>query len=183
MRFVFLTSFFLSFASVATATDCNTHKIYCRIVKLQPKIDKDRAMRVSNAIYKSSQEFKIDPMISVAILFQENRFRSQHTWKTKIDVKEDCHKYTCTVITTETKDLFDIGIAQININTAHWYGFDVDRLVNYDVEYAIHAHFKILKDKIEQCDHLGKDAWSCYHSTTQKFRVKYITDVGRYLDE
>lgn len=174
----------LLFAKPAFAgVDCNVHKIYCRIVELRPDIDKDRAMRLSNYIFKYSKEFNVDPMVSVAILHQENRFRKLHTWKTTSDTHTECEKFKCVTTTTEVKEILDIGVAQINYHTAKWYDLDVDRLYNHDTEYTIRAHMLILRDKINQCKDRGHYAWGCYHSTTPKYYNRYVTTVKGFLSE
>ena len=50
-----------------------------------------------------------------------------------------------------------------------------------DLEYMVSTHFMVLLDKIKQCQHLGNEAWSCYHSRTEVLRKRYIRKVNRLL--
>lgn len=161
---------------------CRKHPIYCRITKLRPKINKKFAMRLSNLIYKASKKYHIAPEISVAILFQESRFKQEHTFKIKTTSSDVCTKTACVHTIIEKQKVFDLGIAQINVNTAVYYGFDLKRLYKHDMEYAIDCHFHILADKIKQCSDLGDYAWSCYHSATPQLRDKYIKLVDQYME-
>lgn len=181
MRKFLLALILFSFSSVGYAVNCEVHKVYCKIVKLQPRIDKAKAMKLSNFIYKGAKAIGIDPLISVAILNQENRFRNVHTYEVESSIKEECHTSSCTRIVTEHQEVADMGIAQINIRTAIAYGFDLQRLYDHDIEYAIESHFIILKSKINMCKDLGNDSWSCYHSKTPEHRLKYVKMVSRYL--
>ena len=161
--------------------NCKTHKIYCKIVKLQPKINKKFAMKLSNIIHKEARAKGIDPMLSVAILNQESSLRPQHTWKISKKEKKWCTPDDCFYEVDEIRKVFDMGIAMINIRTAISYGMDINKLFNHDLEYAIKSHFVILEDKIAQCAHLGDEAWSCYHSATPKWRKKYVKMVSRFI--
>ena len=163
------------------ATDCNKHKIYCKIVKLQPTIDKKFAMKLSNSIYTKAKKYGIDPMISLAILNQESSLRSVNTFTITKKVEENCDNTSCGMKIIEEHEVLDLSIAQINFNTAKAYKFDIKRLFNTDVEYALDCHYALLKDKIKQCAPLGAEAWSCYHSKTPKHRKKYVKAVSRFL--
>jgi hypothetical protein len=138
-------------------------------------------MTISNLIYRKAKAHNIDPMISVAILNQENAFRDVHTYEVERDVSESCHAASCIRQVTEHHEVVDLGIAQINVRTAAHYKFDLQRLYEHDMEYAIDCHMAVLGDKMKQCKHLGNDSWSCYHSVTPKHRIKYIKMVSRYL--
>lgn len=184
MKFLFVILISLSalFASTSSfAEDCKTHKIYCRILKLNPKIDKSRAFRLSNLIYVESQKTGVDPMISVAILMQESAFRSENRFHIETKTERYCDQKGCYEKIIKDKTVSDMGIAQINIGTAKFYKLDFERLFNLDTEYAIECHFLILKDKMSLCDHLGDDSWTCYHSTTEEHRLTYKRLVSRYL--
>lgn len=137
-------------------------------------------MKVSNLIHKGAKSNGTDPLLSVAILNQENSFNEKHTWKITREVVKSCTDSACTEVITETHLVKDMTIAQINITTAKAYKLDLERLFAHDLEYAIESHFIILKSKIKQCAYLGDEAWSCYHSATPKFRMRYIEMVSRY---
>ena len=177
----FIVLMLLGFSANAYAVNCKTHKVYCKIVKLQPRINKAKAMKISNIIYRHATAIGVNPMVSVAILNQENRFRNVNTYQIDRKVVEECGEKMCSKTIVETHKVVDMGIAQINIRTAVDYGFDIKRLYDHDVEYALEAHFIILKSKIRMCSKLGVDAWSCYHSATPEYRLKYIKMVSRYL--
>lgn len=177
----FIAIMLLGFSVNAYAENCKIHKIYCKIIKLQPRIDKVKAMKISNIVYTNAKAIGIDPMVSIAILNQENRFRDENTYHIERKVIEKCDKKMCTKTVTEIYKVADMGIAQINIKTAIDYGFDIKRLYDHDLEYALKAHLTILKSKIKMCKKLGADAWSCYHSKTPIHRLKYIKMVSRYL--
>jgi hypothetical protein len=170
MRFLLLALLAFGFSNTAEAkVDCNRHKIYCKIKKLQPRIKYARAMQISNYIYRLARAHNIDPMVSVAILHQENRFRDVHTYEVERDVKEECHATSCVKHVTEHHEVVDLGIAQINVKTAIYHGFDIQRLYDHDTEYAIEAHMVILASKIKACTkQFGEEAWSCYHSVTTR---------------
>ena len=159
--------------------DCRVHKIYCRVVKLNPYVDKDWAMEFSNILYKESKKAKTNPMISVAIAQQENSFINRSVEIVTIRTETVCNDTGCDthIITKRTND---IGLYQINEHTAKAYGYDTDKLMK-DWQYSTKCHIKILKQKMKLCQNLNKDSWSCYHSATPDKRLKYIKDVGRYL--
>ena len=139
-------------------------------------------MQLSNYIYRSARAHNIDPMVSVAILHQENRFRDVHTYEVERDVQSVCHATSCVKHVTEHHEVVDIGIAQINVRTAVYHGFDLQRLYDHDLEYAIESHMTILANKIKVCaDDFGDEAWTCYHSVTPEHRLKYLEMVSRYL--
>lgn len=168
-------------APAFSKTNCNIHKIYCKIVELQPRIDKDFAMKVSNMIHKNASRYGLDPMLSVAILNQESSFRNINTFRIEKTVTQSCDESTCVKKVIEEHEVVDMGIAQINITTALDFDLDIERLFKLDTAYAIDAHFIILNAKIEMCDHLGDEAWSCYHSATPKHRLKYVKMVSRFM--
>lgn len=161
-------------------TNCKTHKVYCKIIKLQPRIDKEYAMKVSNFIYVYAKANNVSPFISVAIINQESSFRELHTYHTTNETKSSCDTTSCHVITTKQKTVADMTLVQINIRTAIANNFDIERLFSHDLEYAIKCHFKILVKKMKMCAHLDH-AWACYHSKTPKFKDKYIKMVSRFI--
>lgn len=181
MKKLFFVLPFLLFSTASFAVDCAKHPIFCKIKELQPSMSYERAMKLSNIIYKGALKHGTDPMITVAILNQESSFINQHTFTITRDVTRHCDHNSCKEVIKETHTVKDMTIAQINVYTAAEYGFDLDRLFNMDTEYALECHFKILEDKIKMCKHLGDEAWSCYHSATPKHRLKYVEMVSRYL--
>lgn len=171
-----------AFYANAETLDCKTHKLYCKIVKFNPRIDRALAMQISNKIYSKAKIHGVKPEVALALLMHETGLRNLHTYKTSTKVSESCDDKGCTRITTTVDKVFDMSIAQINVNTAIHYGFDLERLYKLDMDYALDCFFIILEDKKRICNSLGKTpAWSCYHSTTDEYRMLYIDLVKKYL--
>lgn len=169
-------------AAKLTAQDCKNNIIFCKIIKYNPNIDKNFALSLANKLVKKAKEHGVDPNLSLAILMQESGLRNINTYKTHTTVDKFCDDKKCYKIVKEVNEAFDLSIAQININTARNYGLDIDRLFNKDLDYALDAHFIILKDKMKTCAHLGADSYSCYHSTNEPHRLLYVKLVSRYLN-
>lgn len=158
------------------SVSCAKHPIYCRIVRLQPSTNRSFAMELSNSLYRWSKFYALDPRISIAIAMQESSLRN-------ID------RYT-TVLTKEGKTVrgvSDVGVFQIHIATAKEFGIEVLRLRS-DLDYQVRQHMKVLRRKISTCSQhrvrlkVAKgDEWTCYHSYTYHYRMRYKKMVGRYL--
>lgn len=168
-------------AQEAYACDKKNHPIYCKIVSLKPKIDRDWAFKLSNVIHAEAKRHGMDPMLSVAIMMQESSLDPVNTFHTEEHIDRYCDEKGCYEVVTKKRRVIDMGVAQINVNTARAYGFDLERLFSFDLEYTIKCHFIILRDKIRMCSHLGDEAWTCYHSATEEHRLRYKDLVGRYL--
>lgn len=136
--------------------NCDTHRIYCAIVKINPHVDRGVAMELSNHLYRYSSRYGTNPLRSVAIAAQESMFRHVSTDQ-------------------------DIGMFQINIGTIEAYNIDRDRLET-DFEYAVRTHVWLLAKKKEYCADLEEEAWTCYHSRTEKHRLVYRDLVNRYFE-
>jgi len=178
-----------------TVLDCNVHKIYCKIVELQPAVDKDWALKLSNLLYEKSKELSVDgiildPFRSVAIAMQESSLQNSVRKTQVLLVSDSCHglnnhhlvaKYnkTCVKTSKYVKGYTDIGVFQFHVGTIKGYGFDPLKLL-YSLDYAVESHLLVLRDKMKTCKHLGKDSWSCYHSTTDSLRNKYVKMVNKY---
>lgn len=164
---------FLLFISLNVfALDCKTHPVYCHIKRISPNIETKKAIELSNLFYKYSKQFKLNPHISVAIAMQESSLKNRNRYEYGAEFLAENVRLT--------RVATDIGLFQIHINTAKYYKIDIFKLKN-DLDYAFYWHFKILSDKIKQCSRLGKDAWTCYHSKTPKFRKIYKQKVEKYL--
>lgn len=148
------------------------HPIYNKIVKLKPSINKSFAMRLSNLIHKYSRKYGQDPMLSVAIAKQESGIRSISRKETVVVFKDKKPELI--------KGYTDICIFQIHVRTAKNYGLDMYKL-HTNLDYCVEQHFKIMKKKRKMCKKLGKDSWTCYHSTTEFFRLQYKQLVERYM--
>lgn len=178
MKYLFL----LLIGSSSYGVNCKKHPIYCHIKKIAPHTSDKWAMKISNLIYSGAKRAKISPMISVAIARQESAFINTTVEVVNIRKETICHTPDHCITNTKTKHLIDIGLFQINANTAGEYGCDKNKLMR-DVEYNVACHFKILVDKMRICRKLNifKETWSCYHSITRRFRVKYAKAVRRFL--
>jgi hypothetical protein len=158
-RFIFLGSVLIAgcYSTTLVALECKEHKIYCAIKTLQPTIDHGFALELSNYIFRYSLRHGTNPYRTVAIIAQESMFRNINT-------------------------NIDIGIYQINVNTATAYNIDTLRLQE-DLEYATEQHILLLKKKKEYCLDLEEEAWTCYHSKTPKHRKAYKIAVDRYYQK
>ena len=177
MKYVILFFILFSTSAAAAAPDCTRHPIYCKIVEINPSIDRGFAMELSNIIYRAAILYKIDPMISVAIAAQESGIRNIN--REAIGVYPVCEVHAhvpCHTFRTIT----DVGIFQIHVKTAENYGMDIFKLLN-SVEYQVVSHMKILKQKLKLCADLGDEAYSCYHSKTPKYRKAYVKHIKKYL--
>jgi hypothetical protein len=129
--------------------------IYSAILTINPKVDKELAMELSNYLSRYSKKYGTNPYRSVAIIAQESMFRNVST-----DI--------------------DIGIFQFNLYTIKAYKIDKLRL-EFDLEYATHEHIKLLAKKKEYCKD-KTDSWACYHSSIERHRQTYIGLVNRYYN-
>lgn len=137
------------------AKDCQKNKVYCNILKINPKVDKDNAYKLSNYLYKYAQKHTVDTDIAVAIIAQESMFRDIDTDK-------------------------DSGIFQFNQGTIAAYKLDKLRL-KFDLEYATEEFIKMINRKSSYCQD-KEYPWGCYHSSTEVYYNKYIVNVTRYLN-
>jgi hypothetical protein len=161
--------------------DCKQHRLYCKMVKFDKNIDTKYALELERLLLKKAKEYGMSADISLAILIQESGLRNVNTFKTKITTETHCNNFSCYIVNKEIKEVFDMSCAQININTARQFKFDVERLYKHDLEYILDCHFKLLKEKMKMCFFLEDKAFSCYHSTTDKYRLEYVKAVSKYL--
>jgi len=68
--------FILISLSLASNVDCESHPIFCKIVSLQPQVDKNQAMEWSNQISQYAKIHEGDPMLAVAIAMQETSLKN-----------------------------------------------------------------------------------------------------------
>jgi ribosomal protein L7Ae-like RNA K-turn-binding protein len=161
-------------------TDCNKHKLYCAIVKLRPDMRKEWAMELSNAVYKYSKKYGLDPYRSLAIGMQESSLKRINRKQEMVVLKETCDENeVCEVSYEIVEGYTDISLWQFHVKTIKAYNMDLVRL-STDIDYATELHFKLLKQKTKECAHLGDDAWTCYHSATKKHRLLYKQLVDVY---
>lgn len=156
-----------------STTNCEKHPLLCTILTLNPTIDYDRAMKISNAVAKYSKVYDIDPYISLAIIRQESGFA---------DINRTIRAMVKTKKGYEIQDVItDIGMYQFNVNTIELYKIDADKFKT-DLDYSTNWHFKLLKEKMNFCKRLGKNSFACYHSATPDKYKAYIRQVRRWYD-
>lgn len=168
-------------AEAKGATECQANPIYCKILKLNPKLEKKFAMELSDKISAKAKAAKVNPLLSLAILMQESTLRHVNTFKTSKVEEEYCKDGSCFKIVKEINEVNDMGIAQINIGTAKMYNFDIERLYKGDLDYTLDCHYALLKEKMRICASLGEESFSCYHSINEPYRSIYVDMVKRWL--
>lgn len=146
------------------------HKVFKRILKLNPNADKEWALELTRNLLFYSKKYHTDPLISISIAMQESRlcpinkpFRAISSYN-----KKNGFFYS------------DLSTFQIHIKTIKAMGMDYKRLL-WDNKYAVESHIKILSMKIKECRKYGKEAFSCYHSKTPEYRVAYVKLVKRWM--
>ena len=150
-------------ANAFAEADCEKHPIYCHIIKNMTLesgkvcISKQKAMKVSNLIYKMHKKYNISARLFTAMLRQESRYslKAQGIQCIGYQGKKICGPS-------------DYGISQVNITTAERFGFDLDKL-SEDLEYSIEAGAIVLADfkkKYEKKD--GEYYWLRYNCGTKK---------------
>ena len=183
-----LVSFLLSCLGTEAWADCASvqfserNPIYCSILTINKDVDKDFAMKLSNYIYKYSSKYNQDPYRTVSIIAQESMFKNIHRKHTVLEIYEECVEEVCVEYVRKVRGYTDIGLYQFHAATIEAYGLDVLRLRD-DIEYATEQHFLLMKDKLRECSYLKEEAWTCYHSATEKHRIKYKKLVNRFYNK
>lgn len=167
----------------AEAADCSRNPIYCSILKLRPDIDKAFAAELSNYISKYSKRYGTDPYRSVAIAMQESTIKNIHRKQDVILIKEHCDEENVCVEYTELGSGYtDIGVWQFHARTIQAFRMDALKLRD-NLEYATERHVFLLRVKLQECgEQLGASAWTCYHSATEVYRLKYEKLVNKYYE-
>ena len=139
-------------------------------------------MKLSNLLVKYGQQHQLDPWRSLAIAMQESSLIYTKRHQTVMIPIKKCHKGYCHHSLKSVKAISDVGIFQLHVKTVTHYKFNALRLLD-DLEYMVVSHYQVLVDKIKQCQHLGKNAWSCYHSRSPVLRKLYVNKVNRYYQK
>jgi hypothetical protein len=170
----FLLAFSLLFVPMTgyAKINCQKNPIFCAMKELNPSINVKWGFQLSNYIHKYSKIYKIDPYISVAIAMQESGLRPINRYQS-ILIKDAEDKFV------KIKGISDIGVWQLHVDTVDNYKLCAERLLT-DLKYATKSHFLILSRKIKNCRHLKDEAWSCYHSITERHRAVYKDLVMRF---
>ena len=143
-----------------------TERVFRHIKVLRKRINDKEAWNLATALVKYSPR----PHISVALTFQESSIRNIIGRK-------------------KNGQILDVGYFQITIAYLKRHNIKVSDVLN-NLDLAAKIHSKILKDKIRICSYKRvmkkfdipskKEAWSCYHSVTPKYRTKYVRLVSRH---
>lgn len=166
-----ITLLFLT-TSAHAKVNCAKNPLFCTMRSLNPSIDPKWGMQLSNYIHKYSKRYRVDPYISLAIAMQESSLvdRNRHQ---SVLIKDEAGNYV------KIEGISDIGVWQLHVNTVENYNFDAKRVMT-DLKYATKCHFIILSKKMRKCKRLGKDSWTCYHSSTKHHRLNYKARVMKY---
>ncbi len=160
--------------------NCKLHKLYCKIMELQPNSDPKWAMRFSNALVRYAKKYDMDPWLSLAIAMQESSLLFPKPVTKSIVFTRTCNKKgVCNRSHKIVEGHTDLGIFQFHVNTIISNDIDPVRLIE-DLDYATDWHYQVLKKKIVQCKHLGEKAWACYHRRTPMLHANYFKKVSRY---
>lgn len=182
MRILLIISAML-FTSISYGKDnCNTHKLYCAIVKLRPGINKTFAMKLSNSIYKASKKHKVDPYRAIAIMRQESSINMDARNKsTKAKSHKECDEWErCTIVKTTTTETTDFGLFQFHIRTMQRHDLDVKQVMT-DMDFTVNFAIAMIARKVKMCNKLWPEtSWACYNSATDGKHQAYVNLVNRY---
>lgn len=168
-----------SFAYDCTnANFLKNNPIFCFMKSLQPSLNNNEAMKLSNYLYKYSKKYKMNPMISVGILFAETSITNKDKIKWGYVFYKDCD--SCEYKYKKVKVHTDIGYFQFHVGTIEYYNLDPVKL-KFDMEYNVEAHFKLLKIKMKLCRN-KKHPWACWHSKTNSLNKKYANRILGVLE-
>jgi hypothetical protein len=141
----------------------NKDLLEMRITKLNPKINKDRAKRLSRSIKKYASINGLDPVLIASILMTESSFNQAAESKTN-----------------------DVSIAQINLSV--WTPLNFKKATGEDLNhsrlrsdenYAISSMCKILK-YYKKSYPKDKEWFARYHSSTLKLKEVYAKKIRNY---
>lgn len=180
--FVLFTMFNHSAYAKDTKINCNVHKLYCAIVELQPAINKEFAMELSNVLRRKSIEHNTDPYLSIAIAMQESSLLNINRI-VKLEEKSEkvCDEFLrCEKTINKIEYVSDFGLFQFSLRTIHDRQLEVERLLN-DIDYMVEEHIIFLKEKIRMCSRMyPTTAWGCWHSADHDRHYDYVTRVNRF---
>ena len=169
-------SFFPAKAFVSTV-----HKHHCfekknplckAIIHLQPKLDLDYALQLSDIFYTVAKNYKLPAPLLVSIAMQESRFNLSALRKVSGLELNSQGKYVTTSIYT------DFCLMQINTKNIKRLELDAQRLLT-DAPYCIEAGARILTEsKSWQKIESDKTAWwSRYNGSNALYRKVYQEQV------
>lgn len=130
-------------------------RILKQVHKNSPKLDLEYAVKVSQAIVKSSHKYHINSKLIAAILMQESGYKLDAARITcGFDVKAP--KIKRCVVT-------DYGIAQIHFKNLARFKLDKQRLLT-DLEYSVDAGVMIMSQYAKYRKY-EPDTWTCRYNT------------------
>lgn len=196
---VFLLLIALTDCEAKGYTPANKHPVYHRLIFLQPNLDKDLAMSISDEIYKCHKRTGIDKFIMTAIYNQESsiNYKAKNCLKGILEngaldeiigiVKSNTHllfnekRLREDLTHIPLKVCFDLGIGQINVNTAlrHPQCKDLQRLLT-DHIYNISCSCEVLASFKKKYGKKEKNWWTRYNASNPEKREIYRQLVMRY---
>jgi len=181
---------FLAIMLVSIALFSSTHPIYNRMLKLNPDLDKDYALSVSNAIYKCHKDTGIDKYLLVAIYNLESNldYKQKNCKKSILDDSvidrivsftkgkpSESKKLRKHLKNMVVKACLDLGLGQINVGTAEKYEecSDFNKLKN-DWRYNLACSCSILSKLKDDFGELEPYTfWSRYNTYNPVKRLAY----------
>ena len=191
--FVILFNLSLPKLGANLVADPQKHPIYTRLLQLQPKLDKSLAMSISNEIYRCHKKIGLDKYLLVAMYNQESRinYRAKNCQKgilekealdkivSLLNLNENNVFFNVEKLRKELKQIplkmcFDLGLSQINVNTALKYEIcdDLERLVT-DYQYNISCSCKVLEGIQRRYALRDEFWWTRYNASSPKKREIY----------
>ena len=187
--------------SEAQADFSTQHPIYNRLIELQPRINKKLGMSISNAIHQCHKRIGFDKFILVSMYNQESsiNYKAKNCLKGILEndaldeilriVQLNADNVDHTKLRGELTNIplrvcFDLGIGQINVNTAlrHTQCSDLKRLIT-DYKYNISCSCKVLEDFQKRYAHKDAYWWTRYNASSPVKREIYRQLVMRYYPE
>ena len=175
------------------------HPVFSRLMELQPKLNKPLAMSISDEIYKCHKRIGVDKFLITAIYNQESsiNYKAKNCLKgilekgaldeimniveKNVGMLLDRDKLKSELTNIPLKVCFDLGIGQINVNTAIRYPqcADLKRLTT-DYKYNIACSCKILEGFKSRLAHKDELWWTKYNANNPVKREIYRQLVMRY---
>jgi hypothetical protein len=171
MKFKILILFLIINLSLIFNTIAETNiNTYSTILRLNPRVNKTFAKKVSREINKYSKRYGLDPYLMVAIITQESRF--------------NMGAKNCTVGLNgrqeEDRICYDFGLIQLNYTNIKNMEIDLDRLM-IDSNYAVEIMAKMIHDnKRRYGKKESRTYWTRYNASNKFQRFLYQRLVCRY---
>ena len=166
------------FSSVKKSQCLSKYNTIChKIIKLNPKMDHKKALKLSNVFYKASKKFRISPTLLVSIAYQESRFRVSTIRKVKgLVFDENTNNFK------EIRIGADFCMMQIHFSNIKKMKLDTQRLLN-EAKYCVETGAKILKIYKKRYAKTDKKWWTYYNAITKSKREIYFKHVTRHLSK